>query len=129
MRRFSPWAAVLLVSARLAADPAAGPILYPHGAGAPASAAPGSPGWSSLASVLGAILAAAGGWLIWSRYRGREAWAGRSDRLLSVSETRPLGNRQYLVVAAYGRRRFLLGVCPTRIELLSPLDDSTPPAP
>jgi flagellar protein FliO/FliZ len=129
MRRFSPWAAALLLGARLAADPVTGPILYPRGTAAPAGPAAGSPGWSGLATVLGAVLAAAGGWLIWSRYRGRDSWANRSARLLSVAETRPLGNRQYLVVAAYGRRRFLLGVCPTRIDLLSPLDDSSPPAP
>jgi len=79
--------------------------------------------------LIGAALAAAGGWLLWSRQRGSRRWGARGERLLSVAETRPLGNRQYLVVAAYGKRRFLLGVCPARIDLLSPLDDDASPSP
>jgi flagellar protein FliO/FliZ len=45
-----------------------------------------------------------------------------------VAESRSLGNRQYLVVADYGKQKFLIGVCAGRISLLSPLDqpDSAP---
>ena len=46
----------------------------------------------------------------------------KSDlRSLAVEETRSLGNRQYLVVASYEGKKFLLGVCPGRINLLSAL--------
>ena len=53
----------------------------------------------------------------------------RADRRLAIAETRSLGNRQYLVVAAYDGRKFLLGVCPGRIEMLAPLDGGSPPLP
>ena len=42
-----------------------------------------------------------------------------------VEETRALGNRQYLVVASYEGKKFLLGVCPGQINLLSPLGDES----
>jgi flagellar protein FliO/FliZ len=119
--------AVLAAAGRLSAAAADSPMLYPHPA-APAAGVPGTDG-SGLGAVglAGALLAAAGGcWLLWNRRRGGAGPRGRGGRLLSVAETRPLGNRQYLVVAAYGRKRFLLGVCQSRIELLSPLDDDGP---
>ena len=122
--------AALMLFARLAADPASGPILYPHGAPQAASTATAHAGTGGSTVLLVAILAAAAGaWLLWNRSRQNPRWGGPSQKLLSVAETKALGNRQYLVVAAYGKQRFLLGVCPTRIELLSPLDDNTPPAP
>jgi flagellar protein FliO/FliZ len=77
-----------------------------------------------LALALGA--AGAGGWLLWRQRRAAAGAAGRDARKLAIAESRPLGNRQYLVVANYDGRKFLLGVCPGRIDLLSPLDD--PPA-
>lgn len=46
----------------------------------------------------------------------------KGPRRLNVEETRALGHRQYLVVAEYEGRRFLLGVCPGSIEYLSGLD-------
>jgi flagellar protein FliO/FliZ len=71
------------------------------------------------------LLALGGGWLVLRR-RGlplsRVVGAKRS--LLRVEETKSLGNRQYLVVAGCEGRRFLLGVTPGRIQLLSPLDDA-----
>ena len=123
MKILRPLVGVLLIFNRLAADPAAGPMLYPH-APAPGAGVGGDHGGIGMTGLLGVLLAAAGGaWLFWSRQRGRQRWGARSERLLSIAETRPLGNRQYLVVAAYGKRRFLLGVCAARIDLLAPLDD------
>ena len=53
----------------------------------------------------------------------------KAERKLHIEESRSLGHRQYLVVAAYEGRRFLLGVCPGSIEYLSGLDsDVTTPA-
>jgi flagellar biogenesis protein FliO len=37
---------------------------------------------------------------------------------LELLETRPLGGRQFIVVGKYGEERFLLGVCPGRIDFL-----------
>jgi flagellar protein FliO/FliZ len=49
----------------------------------------------------------------------------RAPRNLAVEETRSLGNRQYLVVASYQDKKFLIGVCPGRIDLLSALDNAS----
>lgn len=70
-----------------------------------------------------AALAGAGAWMVW-RGKGRKGGLGREARQLVIEETRPLGNRQYLVVAAYRGQKFLVGVCPGRIELVAPLSTS-----
>jgi flagellar protein FliO/FliZ len=85
---------------------------------APANAAGASMGSVSL--FLGLALAGAGGWLLWRNRRATPI--GRDQRALAIDETRSLGNRQFLVVASYEGKKFLLGVCPGRIDLLSPLD-------
>jgi len=56
-------------------------------------------------------------------YLTRSGWpAGllqkKAPRKLQVSEIRPLGNRQFLVVAEYEATRLLLGVSQGRIDLL-----------
>jgi flagellar protein FliO/FliZ len=97
-------------------------ILYPSSA-APASA-PASSGVGNITLVVGLMLAAVGGWFVW---RGRHASPRSSDgRALEIRETRALGNRQYLVVAAYEDKKFLLGVCQGRIDMLAPLHDEKP---
>ncbi len=98
-------------------------VIFP-GKSAPA-AAPGAgvgEGMGSMSLYLGLALAAVGGWLVWRNRQGTPA--GRDHRALAVDETRSLGNRQFLVVASYEGRKFLLGVCPGRIEMLAPLDGS-----
>jgi flagellar protein FliO/FliZ len=96
-------------------------IIFPGGA--TQSAAPTGSGGSManvLTLVVALILAAVGGWLFWRNRRAQgSAPMGRS---LAVEETKSLGNRQYLVVASYEGRKFLLGVCPGRIDMLAPLD-------
>lgn len=42
---------------------------------------------------------------------------------LELLETRPLGGRQFLLVAKYGEKHVLLGVCPGRIDYLCDLND------
>ena len=99
-------------------------VIFPGSARAevPAKAAGG--GVNSITLVLGLALAGVGGWLVWRNRRGVPL--GRDNRLLAVDETRSLGNRQYLVVASYEDKKFLLGVCPGRIDLIAPLHDSAP---
>ena len=99
-----------------------GKIIFP-GSSAPASAPAGgaAAGLGSVTLIVGLALAAVGAWLVW---RSRlAAPAGRDARQLAITETRSLGNRQYLVVASYEDKKFLLGVCPGRIDLLAPLHE------
>jgi flagellar protein FliO/FliZ len=129
-------AALLLLAGPLAAETTAvggpGSVVYPAAAGTTPSAfardAGGGGGFSPLAAIGIAALAGAGLWLWWrGRQGGAASFVGRSERRLVVAETRSLGNRQYLVVAAYDDKRFLLGVCPGRIEMLAPLEAAPPP--
>ena len=53
----------------------------------------------------------------------------RGERKLEISETRMLGNRQFLVVAAYEDRKILIGVCPGRIDYLCTLAGAEPEFP
>jgi flagellar protein FliO/FliZ len=109
-----------------ASDPST--VLYPQ---APAAGGPKAiPALGGTATLLLVVLAgAAGGWLLWQRLRSNARPSGRSEHKLEVAETKSLGNRQYLVVAAYGERRFLLGVCPGKIDLIAPLDGAPPSVP
>jgi flagellar protein FliO/FliZ len=77
---------------------------------------------NSMSLILGVALAGAGGWMVWRHRRGTPV--GRDQGALAIDQTRSLGNRQYLVVASYEGRKFLIGVCPGRIDMLSPLDGS-----
>lgn len=133
IRRAALLAALLLLAGPLAGQTAAagsGAIVYPSAAGVAPSAFPRDPargGFSPLAAVGLAACLGAGLWFWWRGRQGAAAFPGRGERRLAVAETRSLGNRQYLVVAAYDDQRYLLGVCPGRIELLSPLPSAAPP--
>ncbi len=101
-------------------------VIYPGGAPAATAAAarPPDAGLGAVTVVGSVALAAVGGWLLW---RGRQLpFPGRTARKLAIEETRSLGSRQYLVVASYEGQKLLLGVCPGRIDLLTPL--AGPPA-
>lgn len=54
--------------------------------------------------------------------RGMLVVKNRKDTVLELLETRPLGGRQFLIVAQYHHQRFLLGVCPGKIDYLCALD-------
>lgn len=116
--------AFLTASVAFAADD--NKVIFPAGnatSGSSAATAPGSGSLGNVTLIVGLALAAVGGWFVW---RGRlAAPLGRDQRLLSLSETRSLGNRQYLVVATYENKKFLLGVCPGRIDLLAPLHEAS----
>jgi flagellar protein FliO/FliZ len=111
-------------SAAFAATPAAVTAVddakvFVPGTSSPANATATGPGLGSVTLFVGLALAAVGTWLVW---RGRNgAPVGRDLRQLAIQETRSLGNRQFLVVASYQDKKFLLGVCPGRIEMLAPL--------
>jgi flagellar protein FliO/FliZ len=120
LRRLGASAIMLVTSIAMAADD--NKIIFPSGS--PKSAAPAatSNATLNLITVLVALVIAAIG--VWMFLRNRRSpGVGRDVRLLSIEETRSLGNRQYLVVASYEDKKFLLGVCPGRIDLLSPLHE------
>ena len=98
-------------------------VIYPKSLASESTPAANAASGLGATTVLGAIvLAGAGAWMLW-RSRGVKI-AGREVQSLAISETRPLGNRQYLVVASYEGKKFLLGVCPGRIDLLAPLHEA-----
>jgi flagellar protein FliO/FliZ len=120
-------AALFLASAGVAAELAADHVIVPKAAPEKAEVAERAASNSGPLTFVAVIaLGCAGGWMLW---RGRSgALAGlrggvRAPRNLVVEETRSLGNRQYLVVASYQDKKFLLGVCQGRIDLLSPLHE------
>ncbi len=96
-------------------------VIYPSGtpgSARPEGATSGGGGGTWLFAAL--VCLGAAGWVYWKkRYT---LVPTRKKGGLLVEETRALGNRQYLVVAACDGKRFLLGVAPGSIRLLSPLD-------
>lgn len=71
--------------------------------------------------VVALVLAAAGAWILIQRRQGAPL-VSRGPRKLQLEETRPLGNRQYLVVASYEGKKFLLGVTTGQIQMLTQLE-------
>lgn len=107
-----------------AASPAVGAddskVIFPKTSAesAPTAEAGSSP-WAG--TVVGALVLVAGGVWFLARSRAAKTGGGVSLAALKVEETKPLGNRQFLVVASYEGQKFLLGVVPGRIEFLSAL--------
>jgi len=60
----------------------------------------------------------AGGLYFFRNGFGFLAQKNKVARKLEISETRMLGNRQFLVVAQYEGKKMLIGVCPGRIDYL-----------
>ena len=92
---------------------------------------PPTPDFDSLGRMLGYLTffaALAGGVLYFIKFGLPLRKGLTSDRKLQVLETRPLGNKQYLLVIGYEDTRLLLGVTPGKIDYLCPLDSSTAPA-
>ena len=84
------------------------------------------PVWGMLGVV--AVLAGAGFYLIKRGHLGSRGNAVDVRQRLAIEETRALGNKQFLAVAAYGERKVLLSVCPGRIDFLCRLDDGPAPS-
>jgi flagellar protein FliO/FliZ len=111
---------LLIANVSFAADD--NTIIVPGASRAESGAKAGGPSLNTMSLVVGLVLAGVGGWMVWRNRRGVPV--ARDLRSLAIDETRSLGNRQYLVVASYEGKKFLIGVCPGRIDMLSPLDGS-----
>jgi len=111
-----PWLAA--ASPAVGADDAK--VIFPKtsAASAPTAEAASSP-WAG--TVVGALVLVAGGVWFLARSRTAKSRGGVSLAALKVEETKPLGNRQFLVVASYEGQKFLIGVVPGRIDFLSAL--------
>ena len=130
MRNRRIWLVALLVLGCLGpAALAKEEVLYPRGAGPGRASEEARPAPSAGVVFVVAACAGVGGWLIWQGRRRSGAGVAAAGRKLAVAETRSLGSRQYLVVATYGEKKFLLGVCPGRINLLTSLEDDRPKTP
>jgi flagellar protein FliO/FliZ len=116
------------------ADPSS-PSDQPDPSPTPATKAvtrPPAPDIDSLGRMLGYLTlfaALAGGAVYFLKFGLPLARKGATaERRLNILETRPLGNRQYLLVVSYDDTRMLLGVTPGKIDYLCPLDSSSTPA-
>ena len=115
------------VQPMIAADPpplsserTADTMLYPASSSESPEAPRRSAGSSSATWVFTVLVLGTGAGIWYWRYRGGSPL--RKHGLIAIEDTRPLGNRQFLVVASCDGRRFLLGVAAGNIQLLSPLD-------
>jgi flagellar protein FliO/FliZ len=97
-------------------------VIYPGGAKADSTTVMPGGSLNTVTLVVGLLLAGVGGWLVYRNRRGTPV--GRDLHALAISETRSLGNRQYLVVASYEGKKFLLGVCPGSINMLTALPEA-----
>jgi flagellar protein FliO/FliZ len=83
----------------------------------------GSPSTSYIVFV---VLCLGGGTWLWFRAKGKGRSPKTSGSEISIEETRPLGNRQYLVLTSCRGRSFLIGVIQRRMELVSEVPPSEP---
>ncbi len=99
-------------------------VLYPRESPAGESSPGGEISSRSSSPTLvfaGVILLATGAWLWWKFRVGPAGLMARAPSQLAIEETRALGNRQFLLVVSHEKRRFMLGVCPGRLEMLTEL--------
>jgi flagellar protein FliO/FliZ len=123
----SSFACFLALATSLPAQPKE-EVIYPRGSVPAGTAAPvESRSLNSSLLLTAAVLAAAAGWWIWQKRRSSLGAGAAGAARLAIVESRSLGSRQYLVVADYDGRKYLLGVCPGSIEMLTPLDGGSPP--
>lgn len=76
--------------------------------------------WSALLFVF-MVLVIAGFWA-YNKWGGNGLRKLANSNELRIRETKPLGNRQFLVVVQYGEQRMLLGVAPGMINHLCYLE-------
>ena len=124
VKLLAPIAALALCAANVRAADA--PTPTPTAAAAAPAAQPfisqkgGSTATLTLYLVLLLLVFGGGAWLVRNGFTLFQPKV-KGVRKLQISETRMLGNRQFLIVAEYEDRKMLLGVCPGRIDYLATL--------
>jgi len=103
-------------------------LLIPGGSRTAPALRPADRGSSSSWLVALALCAGGAAWFWWRKRVAAPLARGARERRIEIEESRPLGNRQYLVLASVSGRKFLLGVTPGSIQLLSPLEAEEEPA-
>jgi flagellar protein FliO/FliZ len=101
-------------------------IIYPRSSPESASPTPATKpaaNGNSLVLMVAVIAAGGGAYYLWKQRRHGGFKLNKVSQKLVLDETKSLGNRQFIVVASYENQKFLLGVCPGRIELLTRLDE------
>lgn len=81
-------------------------------------------GFSTIVQLVGGLLLLASLWVVYGKCRGCRRGRVFSERNLKILESKPLGNRQFLLVVAYQREKVLLGVCPNGMQFLCRLPSS-----
>lgn len=109
-----------------AAEPVSTPrggetLLYPSGGATAEGLGPQAASGTSATWVFVLLVGLAAGVMWFWRRRRPGGPVGRRGTI-QIEDTRPLGNRQFLVVASCDGRRFLLGVAAGGIQMLSTLD-------
>lgn len=81
----------------------------------------------ALITIIGyAVILGAVGVVVWYLFKSgfmRKSFA-KGEGKLKVSETRMLGNRQFISVVEYGSQKILIGVGPGKIDYLTTLQNS-----
>ena len=128
-RRFVLWTlGLLFVSGWLGAATPTAPrsadtVIFPQPV-EPAIARPAdSP---STGYIVFVVLCLGGGAWLWFRAKGKGRSLKTTGSEISIDETRPLGNRQYLVLTSCRGRSFLIGVSQGRVDLVSEVPPSEP---
>jgi len=78
----------------------------------------------SSAYIVFVLMCIGGGAWLWFRAKGKNRNLSNIATEISIDETRPLGNRQYLVLTSCRGRSFLVGVSQGRIDLISEVPSS-----
>lgn len=99
-------------------------VLYPADSRPAAAGAQESPSSGVGPAWAFVLVVGLGAGAFWFWRRRNPVAAARRRGGIVIEDTRPLGNRQFLVVAGVDGRRFLLGVAPGGIRLLSSLDSA-----
>lgn len=79
--------------------------------------------WVRVLAFLGILASCAFFITHYNRKKQFRAFSENKGKIL-IADTCPLGNRQYLVVAQYGKEKHLIGVNPNAISHLSKLEDT-----
>ena len=128
-RRLALWAlgslfsSSLLLGAAPAAPRSADTVIFPQPVEQSAARPAGTP---STGYIVFVVICLGGGAWLWFRAKGKGRSLKNSGSEISIDETRPLGNRQYLVLTSCRGRSFLIGVSQGRIDVISEVPSSEP---